>query len=115
MKEVTRELTYIPKMTNSKLLEKITPFYSIMGELEQPALQGINLMTNEFCSQCKRDIVFMEKFKEHVLRMENSFDSGWGSNEKLNNFFFQYEKDILSHHLLSLGSQSKGLIKNAVE
>lgn len=102
-------------MTNAKLLEKITPFYSIMGELDESALQGINLMTNEFGAQCKRDIVFMEKFKEHVLRMEGSFDSGWGSNEKLNNYFFQYEKNILSHHLLSLGTQSKGLIKNITD
>jgi len=41
----------------------------------------------------------MEKFRDHVLKMEGTFDSRWGSNAKLNNFFFQYERDVLSDHL----------------
>lgn len=36
--------------------------------------------------------------------MENNFDSSWGSNLKLNNFFFQYERDVLTSHLISLSN-----------
>ena len=33
--QVHRSLTFIPKMSNQKLLEKLTPYYSIMGEIDQ--------------------------------------------------------------------------------
>ena len=41
------------------------------------------------------------------MKMEESFDSGWGSNKKLNNFFFDYEKDCLQDYLQSLNHQNK--------
>ena len=44
----------------------------------------------------------MEKFKEQVGKMEGNFDSSWGCDTKLNNLFFDYEKNVLSDHLLSL-------------
>ena len=47
-------------------------------------------------------MAFMEKFKAHVLTMESSFDGTWGSNSLLNNFFYNYEKNVLSGHLISL-------------
>jgi hypothetical protein len=47
----------------------------------------------------------MEKFKEQVVKMEKGFDSSWGSNDKLNEFFFEYERNILSDHLLSLNNE----------
>ena len=34
--------------------------------------------------------------------MEASFDPSWGSNGKLNQFFYSYESDVLTDHLLSL-------------
>ena len=30
----------------------------------------------------------MDKFKEQVNKMESNFDSTWGSDTKLNEFFF---------------------------
>jgi hypothetical protein len=71
-----------------KLLEKLTPFYSIMGDLEPSELAPINAAINEFGLQCRRNIVFMEKFRDHVLKLEAGFDARWGSDAKLNNFFF---------------------------
>lgn len=47
--------------------------------------------------------------------MEKTFDSGWGSNSKLNSFFFHYEKDVLSDYLLSLNNQNKAGIQGLVE
>ena len=47
--DVERSLTYLPKLTTQKILEKLIPFYSIMGEVEQDALQPINLAINAFC------------------------------------------------------------------
>ena len=32
--DVERALTYLPKLNNQKLLEKVTPFYSIMGDID---------------------------------------------------------------------------------
>jgi len=49
---------------------------------------------------------FLEKFKEQVVKMEKSFDSGWGSNTQLNNFFFEYERNVLSDHLQALNTSS---------
>jgi len=36
--DVERALTYLPKLGVQKQLEKITPFYSIMGDIENDAL-----------------------------------------------------------------------------
>ena len=47
--------------------------------------------------------------------MEAGFDSTWGSNTKLNNFFFDYEKDCLQDYLLSLNHQNKKQIKGLVQ
>jgi hypothetical protein len=52
----------------------------------------------------------MEKFKDQVNRMELTFDCGWGSDSKLNQFFYDYERNVLSDHLLSLGHQGKQLV-----
>ena len=52
----------------------------------------------------------MQKFKEQVVKMEDNFKSDWGSDSGLNNFFFEYEKNVLSDHLLSLNQANKGLI-----
>lgn len=49
----------------------------------------------------------MEKFKAHVLSMEANFDGSWGSNSVLNNFFYNYEKNVLSGHLISLHHQNR--------
>jgi len=46
--DITRALTFIPKLNNLKLLEKLTPFYSIMGDLEEAQLTPINTAINEF-------------------------------------------------------------------
>ena len=59
--------------------------------------------------------MFMEKFKEQVNRMEAGFNSGWGSDTKLNQFFYDYEKNVLSDHLLSLSHTHKGLITKSGE
>ena len=52
----------------------------------------------------------MEKFKQQVILMETSFKSDWASDSSLNQFFFEYEKNVLSDHLLSLNQANKGLI-----
>ena len=57
----------------------------------------------------------MDKFKEQVNRMELGFNSGWGSDTKLNQFFYDYEKNVLSDRLLSLGGHHKGLITKSGE
>jgi hypothetical protein len=46
--------------------------------------------------------------------MENSFDGNWGSNQTLNNFFFAYEKDVLTDYLISLNHASRGGFKNLI-
>ena len=113
--DVERALTYLPKLNPHKLMEKITPYYSIMGEIETDALQPINLQINAFCVQCKKNLSFLEKFKEQVDKMESSFDTTWGSDSNLNKFFFVYEKDVLSDYLLSLNSQNKNGTKGLVQ
>jgi len=42
--------------------------------------------------------------------METNFQTDWGSDSNLNQFFFEYEKNVLSDHLLSLNQANKGLI-----
>ena len=39
--------------------------------------------------------------------MESGFDAGWGSNAKLNRYFYQYEKDVLTGHLVSLQAKDR--------
>ena len=59
---VDKNLTLLPKLTNQKLLEKVLPFYSILGELQDEHVRNINLYINNFADQCKRNLNFMEKF-----------------------------------------------------
>ena len=44
--EVERALTYLPKLSNQKLLERITPFYSILGDISDEALKVMNIKIN---------------------------------------------------------------------
>jgi len=46
--DVEKALTYLPKLNNQKLLEKISPFYSVMGDIEPALIQPINLNINNF-------------------------------------------------------------------
>jgi hypothetical protein len=46
--DVERALTYLPKLSVNKMLERITPYYSIMGDIENDALGPINLSINAF-------------------------------------------------------------------
>ena len=46
--------------------------------------------------------------------MEASFDGNWGSDTKLNSFFFLYEKDVLSDYLLSLNKTNKKGVKGLI-
>jgi len=46
--DVERALTFLPKLSNQKFLERITPFYSIMGNIDEKKMQNINLQINEF-------------------------------------------------------------------
>lgn len=46
--QVERALTYLPKMSIQKTLEKLMPYYSIMGEVENDALGPISLSINAF-------------------------------------------------------------------
>lgn len=62
----------------------------------------MNIYINEFAATCKRNLLFMEKFLMRVSSLESSFDRGWGSNPKLNNFFYEYERGVLSQHLKSI-------------
>ena len=100
--DVERALTFLPKLNNQKYLEKITPFYSMLGDISDSNMLPLGIKINEFCAQCKRNVAFMEKFKEQVNKNEMGFNSGWGSDSKLNQFFYDYEKNVLSDHLLSL-------------
>jgi hypothetical protein len=86
-----------------------------MGDIEESKLMPLSLDINEFCLSCKRNILFMEKFKEQVNKMEIGFNAGWGSDSSLNQFFYDYEKHVLSDHLLSLSHQTKGLITKSGE
>ena len=85
-----------------------------MGEIENNALEPINLQINSFCVQCRRNLNFLEKFREQVDKLESSFDYGWGSDPKLNAFFSNYEKDVLTDYLLSLNSENKNGVKGLV-
>jgi len=57
----------------------------------------------------------MEKFKLQVMQKESDFNSEWASDANLNNFFFEYEKNVLSDHLLSLNQANKGLVTQSGE
>mmetsp|Transcript_1929 Transcript_1929/g.2762 ORF Transcript_1929/g.2762 Transcript_1929/m.2762 type:complete len:184 (+) Transcript_1929:1043-1594(+) len=105
--DVEKALTYLPKLNNQKLLEKISPFYSVMGEIDSTMIQPLNMSINNFCYSCKQNLQFLEKFKEQVNKMEKGFDSGWGSNMQLNNFFFEYERNVLSDHLQAINHKQK--------
>jgi len=86
-----------------------------MGELENDALQPVNLAINSFSIQCRQNLAFLQKFGEYIDNQEKSFDRSWASKESLNNYFFAYEKDVLSDYLLSLNNQNKQGIKGLIE
>jgi hypothetical protein len=81
----------------------------MMGQLDKKQLEVVNQYINEFCIKCKNNLQFLEKFKKHVFDMEKGFDAGWGSDSKLNQFFFQYERNVLTSHLISLNHKKSGL------
>ena len=94
-------------LNNQRLFETISPCSSIMGDIDHSSLQAVNLNINGFGQQCRGNLAFLEKFKKQVLEMESGFDAGWGSNAKLNSYFYRYEKDVLAGHLLSLQAKNK--------
>ena len=47
--------------------------------------------------------------------MDAGFDGNWGSDTKLNDYFFRYEKDVLSDYLLSLNSTNKKGVKGLIQ
>lgn len=61
--EIDRSLALLPKLNSAKLFEKVSPYYTLMGDIELPKLQQINLNINNFCVQCRQNLVFLEKFK----------------------------------------------------
>lgn len=75
-----------------------------MGEIETDMLQPLNLEINAFCIHCKKNLTFLSQFRDHVDSLEKDFIKTWGSDEKLNNYFFKYEKDVLTDYLVSLNS-----------
>lgn len=87
----------------------------MMGDIENDVLQPINLAINSFCVQMKKNLQFLENFRNQVDKMEAEFDNTWGSDTNLNNFFFDYEKDVLSDYLLSLNTENKGGIKGLIQ
>lgn len=88
---VERALTFLPKLNAVKLLEKVTPYYSIMGEIESNQLSPLSMQINSFCGQCKRNLSMLEKFKDQIDKLEMEFNNEWGCDTKLNSFFFSYE------------------------
>jgi hypothetical protein len=46
--EIERALTYLPKLSNQKILEKISPFYSILGDVSDEIMQDLNIRINHF-------------------------------------------------------------------
>lgn len=97
--DIDRSLALLPKLSSSKLFEKVSPYYSLLGDIDLSALQSINTGVNQFCQQCKHNLVFLDKFKNQVLEMEKGFDYNWGSNSKLNRYFYQYEREVLTGHI----------------
>ena len=41
--DVERALTFLPKLSNQKVLERITPYYSIMGNVNDKKMTDMNL------------------------------------------------------------------------
>ena len=48
--DVERALTYLPKLSTTKLLERINPYYSMMGEIDNSALQPIHIDISAFAT-----------------------------------------------------------------
>jgi hypothetical protein len=87
-----------------------------MGNIESDALQPINISINSFMVQCRKNLIFLEKFGSHVDRMDAAFNASWCSDTNLNNFFFDYEKDVLTDYLISLNNHpNKKGIKGLVQ
>jgi len=57
-------------------------------------MNTISLGINDFYADCKKSQKFLEQFRDHVLNLEAKFNDQWGSNLKLNGFFFTYEREI---------------------
>lgn len=64
-------------------------------------MQAINLNLNGFSYQCKKNINFLSRFREQIVKMEDGYSGEWSSNKSLNNFFFEYEKQIQTDYLIS--------------
>jgi hypothetical protein len=67
-RDLERTLTYMPKLSAKKLLDKISPCYSINGAVDAKNLQ--NQQINLFMIQCKQNKSLLEQFKEEVHQME---------------------------------------------
>ena len=107
--DVSKALTFMPKMSNQKLLERLTEYYTVeypKGELNfedsNDLTAAFNLKINDFGYQCRKNIQFLGKFKETVDKMRENFDGEWASDTRLNQFFFDYEKSVLTNYLLGI-------------
>ena len=62
--------------------------------------------------KCQKNIKLLSRFKDEVVYLEKKFNSSWGSNTALNNFFFKYEKDVMHDHLICLNHQKQEIDSN---
>lgn len=127
---IIKALTFMPNPSFQKQLEKFEGCYKleeskemtkkiqIDSKIETPSrptfnLHPLNVSINDFGVQCRKNIAFLNKFKELLEKMESSFNGDWSSNHILNGFFFEYEKNIQLSYLVSTKNTTKNQFQTA--
>ena len=78
--ELQRELSLLPRMSPESHLKRIQDYYSFIGNISTPQIQGQNVQIMAFAAAAKKMHIFLKKFKEHIDSMDTDFESAVTDN-----------------------------------
>jgi len=85
--ELEKALVLLPKLTFEQMLERISKYFSFMGNISETQVVKESATVNEFAIRTKKMCDFLEKFREHVKKMEDNFHYNWENHKSLVKYF----------------------------
>lgn len=75
--ELEKALTLLPKLTSEENLERVSRYFSFMGEITESKKQRQSNQINQFAGTARRMSTFLDRFREMVNRLEIGYDAQW--------------------------------------
>ena len=109
------DLSNQPKLKPSEILVKLMPVYNLEGEPDSSALIPVYRQLFDFLAQCKKNLAFLEKFRDHIHKQEHQYQQHMEAENKLQNMFLEYEKQCSNDYQQVLQDKSISQINEIYE